>query len=95
LQATQYPRVARMALNVISAPAMSTSNEQDFNQTGLIWTSNQSVLDAEVRGATISMASWDKEQLVNMVDGKLQYGKPRKRQRGDSTNREKPVDWVD
>ena len=75
----EFPRVASMALDLISAPAMSTSNERDFNQTGLIWTSNQSTLDAEVLGATMAMASWDREMLINMVDGKLQHGRVRKR----------------
>jgi hypothetical protein len=75
----EFPRVARMALDLMSAPAMSTSNERDFNQTGLIWTSNRSTLDAEVLGATMAMASWDREMLINMVDGKLQHGRVRKR----------------
>jgi len=75
----EFPRVASMALDLISAPAISTSNERDFNQTGLIWTSNQSTLDAEVLGATMAMASWDREMLINMVDGKLQHGRVRKR----------------
>jgi hypothetical protein len=79
LQANEYPRVARMALDLMLAPAMSTSNERDFNQTGLIWTSNRSTLDAEVLGATISMASWDTEMLINMVDGRLQHGRGLKR----------------
>jgi hypothetical protein len=79
LQGTQYPRLAHMALNLMSAPAMSTSNKQDFNQTGLVWKSTRSTLDADVLGVTISMASWDVEQLICITDGKLQHGTQRKR----------------
>jgi len=56
LTGTQFPRLARMALDHMSAPAMSTSNERDFNQTKAMW-EGRSALFADVVSGCIAMAS--------------------------------------
>jgi len=92
LTGSQFPRLARMALDHMSAPAMSTSNERDFNKTKSMW-EGRSALFADVVSGCIALASWDKEGLIDMLDEGLVRGN-HKRRRADTVELE-PVNVLD
>ncbi|KAF2488745.1 hypothetical protein BU16DRAFT_568047 [Lophium mytilinum] len=73
-----------MALNHLPVPAMSMSNERDFNQIGLLWNPRRSALHANVVGACMSLSLWDKEGVIDMLDGGLVRGNQLKRRRADT-----------
>ena len=86
---TQYPRLARMALDLMTAPPMSSEPERIFSLTGLLLTPNRARLQSDIIGASIAVGSWDKEGIIKMVDGQLRRqrkeGTENTRQDGNST----------
>ena len=74
LNGGQYPRLARMALDLLSIPAMSSDPERIFSLTGLLLTANRTQVESDTIGATMALRSWDKEGVIDMVDGKLRRG---------------------
>ena len=71
LKGTLYPRLARMALDLITIPPMSSDPERIFSLTGLLLTANRARLQSDIIGASMAMGSWDKEGVINIVDGQL------------------------
>ena len=61
---TQYPRLARMALDLMTAPPMSSEPERIFSLTGLLLTPNRAQLQFDIIGASIAVGSWDKEGII-------------------------------
>ena len=71
VKGTLYPRLDRIALDLITIPPMSSDPERIFSLTGLLLTANRARLQFDIIGALMAMGSWDKEGVINMVDGQL------------------------
>ena len=50
---------------------MSSDPERIFSLMGLLLTANRVWLQSNIIGALMAMGSWDKEDVINMVDGQL------------------------
>ena len=75
-----------MALDLLTIPPMSTDPERIFSLTGLLLTANRARLRPDIIGALMAVGSWNKEGIIDMVDGKLKKeGTGHTRQEGDST----------
>ena len=78
-----------MALDLLTIPPMSADPERIFSLTGLLLTANRTRLRPDIIGASMAVGSWDKEGIIDIVDGRLK--RPQKegightRQEGDST----------
>ena len=66
---TLYPRLARMALDLMTIPPMSLDPERIFSLTGLLLTANRARLPSDTIGASMAVGSWNKEGVIDMVDG--------------------------
>ena len=65
-----------MALDLMTAPPMSSEPEQIFSLTGLLLIPNRARLQSDIIGASIAVGSWNKEAIIKTVDGQLR--RPRK-----------------
>jgi hypothetical protein len=50
---------------------MSLDPKRIFNLTGLLLTANRTRLQSDIIGALMAMGLWDREGVINMVDGQL------------------------
>ena len=50
---------------------MSSDPERIFSLTGLLLTANRAQLQSGIIGASMTVGSWDKEGVTDMVDGQL------------------------
>ena len=60
-----------MALDLMTIAPMLSDPERIFSLTGLPLTSNRARLQSDIIGASMAMGSWDKEGIINIVDGRL------------------------
>ena len=67
-KATDYPRLSRMALDVMTVPAMSAECERLFSAVGLMATSLRSRLDASTIGLIQVLRSWLRAGLMESLD---------------------------
>ena len=71
MNGTQYPRLARMALNLMTALPMLLEPERIFSLMGLLLTPNRARLQSNIIGALMAVGSWDREGIIKIVDGQL------------------------
>jgi len=78
-----------MAFNLLIIPPISADPKRIFSLIGLLLTANHTQLQPDIIGASIAVGFWDKEGIINMVDGQLKRlqkeGTGHTRQEGDST----------
>ena len=60
-----------MALDLMTIPLISLDPKRIFSLTGLLLTANRARLQSDIIGALIAVGSWDKEGVINTVDGQL------------------------
>jgi len=77
-----------MALDLMTIPPMSLDSERIFSLTGLLLTAHRARLPSDIIGASVAVGSWDKEGVIDMVDGqssgrrrKERYRRSRKEER--------------
>jgi hypothetical protein len=68
----EYPRVARMAIDILSIPAMSAECERTFSSAGSMVSPKRSRLDASTIAVTQTVRSWFRAGLLDGYDGLLQ-----------------------
>ena len=66
-----YPRVARMAIDVLSIPAMAAECERTFSSAGSMLSPKRTRLDASTIAVTQTVRSWLREGLLEEYDGLL------------------------
>ena len=71
VKGAQYPRLAHMALDLMTIAPMSSDPERIFSLPGLLLTSNHARLQSDIIGASMAMGSWDKKGVINIVDRHL------------------------
>lgn len=62
-----WPRLSRMALDIISIPCMSDEPERIFSLAGLLTPSMRARLGSDFIGASLCLADWDKRGVVNIL----------------------------
>ena len=67
----EYPRVARMAIDVLSIPAMAADCERTFSSAGSMVSPNRHRLDASTIAVTQTVRSWLRAGLLEGYDGLL------------------------
>lgn len=67
----EYPRLSRMALDVMTVPAMIAECERLFSAVGLMVTPLRSRLDASIIGLVQTLRSWLKAGLIDQLDDML------------------------
>ena len=60
-----------MALNLITTPPTSSNPERIFSLTSLLLTASRARLQSNIIGASMALGSWDREGIINMIDGQL------------------------
>lgn len=60
-----------MALDLRTISPMSSDPERIFSLTGLLLTANRARLPSDIIGASMAVELWDKEGVIDMVDGQL------------------------
>jgi hypothetical protein len=71
VKGTLYPRLARMALDLMTVPPMSLDPERIFSLTSLLLTDNRARLQSNIIGASMVVGSWNKKGVTDIVDGQL------------------------
>jgi hAT family C-terminal dimerisation region len=67
----EYPRVARMAIDVLSVPAMAAECERTFSSAGSMVSPKRSRLDASTIAVTQTVRSWLRAGLLEGYNGLL------------------------
>ncbi|KAG7425161.1 hypothetical protein Forpi1262_v013723 [Fusarium oxysporum f. sp. raphani] len=67
----KYPRVAKMAIDVLSVPAMAAECERAFSSAGSMVSPQRTRLDASTIAVTQTVRSWLKAGLLEGYDGLL------------------------
>ena len=70
-RADQYPRLSRMALDVMTVPAMSAEVERLFSAVGLMVAPLRNRLDASTIGLIQTLRSWLKAGIIDSLDEML------------------------
>ncbi|KAJ6439017.1 putative AC transposase [Purpureocillium lavendulum] len=70
-QRFEYPRVARMAIDVLSIPAMSAECERTFSSAGAMVSPRRTRLDASTISVAQTVRSWLNAGLLEGYDGLL------------------------
>jgi hypothetical protein len=68
---SEYPRLSRMALDVMTVPAMSAECERLFSAVGLMVTPLRNRLDASTIGLIQTLRSWLRAGLIDELDNIL------------------------
>jgi hypothetical protein len=63
------PRLAKMAIDILSTPAMSAKAERIFSHCGNIVRSNRARLKADTIGAVICLKQWDEAGVIDWFSG--------------------------
>ncbi|WKT53980.1 HAT, C-terminal dimerization domain [Fusarium oxysporum f. sp. vasinfectum] len=67
----EFPRVAKMAIDVLSVPAMAAERERAFSSAGSMVSPQRTRLDASTIAVTQTVRSWLKAGLLEGYDGLL------------------------
>lgn len=67
----EYPRVAKMAIDVLSIPAMAAECERTFSSAGCMVSPKRTRLDASTIAVTQTVRSWIRAGLLEGYDGLL------------------------
>ncbi len=67
----EYPRVARMAIDVLSTPAMAAECERTFSSAGAMVSPKRTRLDSSTISVAQTVRSWLKAGLLQDYDGFL------------------------
>ena len=67
----EYPRVARMAVDVLSIPPMAAECERTFSSAGTMVSPKRTCLDASTISVALTVRSWLKAGLLEGYDGLL------------------------
>jgi hypothetical protein len=62
----EYPRLAQMALDILSIPAMSDEPERVFSRLGLMITKRRNRLDHSIIQAANCLHSWDRADIIDL-----------------------------
>jgi hypothetical protein len=68
-QKDYLPRLSKMAIDLLSTPAMSAKGERIFSHTGNIVRPNRARLQADTIGAVICLKQWDEEKVIDWFAG--------------------------
>jgi hypothetical protein len=68
-QKDYLPRLSKMAIDLLSTPAMSAKAERIFSHTGNIVRPNRARLQADTIGAVICLKQWDEEKVIDWFAG--------------------------
>ena len=71
IERDSYLRLAHIALNLITIPLISSNPKRIFSLIGLLLTANRAQLQSDIIGALMAIGSWDRERVINIVDGRL------------------------
>ena len=71
MNGTPYQRLACMALDLMTIPPMLLDPERILSLVSLLLTANRARLQPNIIGASMAVGSWDKEGIIDMVDGQL------------------------
>lgn len=63
-----YPKLAQMAIDILSIPAMSDEPERIFSRLGVMITKRRNRLEHSIIQATTCLHSWDKAGLIDLRD---------------------------
>jgi hypothetical protein len=63
----KWPRLSRMALDIISIPCMSDEPERIFSLASLLTPSNRARLGSDFIGASLCLADWDKRGVIDIL----------------------------
>ena len=63
------PQLSKMAIDLLSTPAMSAKAERIFSNTGNIVRPNRARLQADTIGAVICLKQWDEENVIDWFQG--------------------------
>jgi hypothetical protein len=66
LRRRQYPRLSRMAIDLISVPAMSSEPERIFSLAGQMVTAQRGRLKADLVGAAQCISSWERSGVIQI-----------------------------
>jgi len=64
----KYPRLSRMALDLLTVPPMSAECERLFSTTGRMVTKSRKRLDASTIGLCQTLRSWLRAGLIGSLD---------------------------
>lgn len=64
----EYPRLSRMALDLLSIPPMSAECERLFSVAGQMVSPQRSRLEASTIGVTQTLRSWVRNGLISTID---------------------------
>jgi len=62
----RWPRLARLALDIYSIPAMSDEPERIFSLTGCMVTDRRSRLKSDIVQASQCIRSWDSNEVIQL-----------------------------
>jgi hAT family protein len=60
-----WPRLARMAFDLLGIPASSSECERTFSDAGEVVTKRRNRLAADVIGACLCLKQWDRDKVIN------------------------------
>jgi len=60
-----------MALDFLMIPPMLSDLKRIFSLTGLLHTADRALLRPDIIGALMAVGSWNKEGMIDTVDGQL------------------------
>jgi hypothetical protein len=67
LRRRQYPRLSRMAIDLLSIPAMSSEPERIFSLAGYMVTAQRGRLQADIIGAAQCISSWERSGAIQIA----------------------------
>jgi hypothetical protein len=62
-----WPRLAKMALDILSVPPMSDEPERIFSLSGLITVANRGKLKTDIIGASTCLANWQRAGVATTI----------------------------
>jgi hypothetical protein len=65
----RWPRLAQMALDLLTIPAMSAEPERIFSLAGLMVVANRGKLLPDIIGASMCLASWERMGIISIAGG--------------------------
>jgi hypothetical protein len=63
----RWPRLAQMALDLLSIPAMSAEPERIFSLAGLMVVANRGRLLSDIIGASMCLSSWERMGIISIA----------------------------
>jgi hypothetical protein len=64
----KYPRLHRMALDILSIPAMSAEPERIFSNAGVLLSPRRARLEEDAVDSSLCLANWGRSSLISLGD---------------------------